>query len=187
MSYRDAAISAARQYGIPPELFLALVQQESGFNPQAQSPVGAYGLTQLMPGTADYLGVDPRDPIQNLQGGARYLDEQRDAFGDWTLALAAYNAGPGNVRKHGGVPPFKETQSYVQSIIGSVGDQLPDPMAPEAAPGTGFNPNAVAPTGLEDIFLPPQRRQREAQVEDRSAAEKRRRAALYESLPGLGG
>lgn len=185
MNYRDAAVSAARKHGIPPELFLALVQQESGFNPQAQSPVGAYGLTQLMPGTADYLGVDPRDPYQNLEGGARYLDEQRDTFGDWTLALAAYNAGPGNVRKHGGVPPFDETQNYVRSIIGSVGDQLPDPMASGAAPGTGFNPNA--PMGLEDIFLPPQRRRREAQVEDRSAAEKRRRVALYEALPGLGG
>jgi hypothetical protein len=72
-----------------------------------------------MPGTADYLGVDPNDPYQNLEGSARYLAEQHKRFGNWNLALAGYNAGPGNVSKYGGIPPFDETQNYVRSIMGN--------------------------------------------------------------------
>lgn len=120
VDYYSAAVAAAERHGVPPDLFLRLVRQESGFDPNAVSSAGAQGLTQLMPGTADYLGVtDPFDPIQNLDGGARYLKEQLDRFGDPTLALAAYNAGPGNVQKYGGVPPFEETQNYVRAILGS--------------------------------------------------------------------
>lgn len=120
MDYYGAAVAAAERNGVPPELFLRLVRQESGFDPRAVSEAGAQGLTQLMPGTAEYLGVtDPFDPIQNLDGGARYLREQLDRFGDPALALAAYNAGPGNVQKYGGIPPFKETQNYVRTILGS--------------------------------------------------------------------
>lgn len=99
-------------------LLQSLVKQESRFNVAAQSPVGAFGLTQLMPGTAADLGVDPRDPRQNLDGGARYILQQLETFGSVELALAAYNAGPGNVKKYGGVPPFKETQAYVRRIPG---------------------------------------------------------------------
>jgi hypothetical protein len=99
-------------------LFQSLVKQESGFNNVAVSPVGALGFTQLMPGTAADLGVDPSDPEQNLDGGARYLATQLQSFGRVDLALAAYNAGPGNVRKYGGIPPFKETQNYVRRIAG---------------------------------------------------------------------
>jgi soluble lytic murein transglycosylase-like protein len=94
------------------------VRQESGWNPTARSHKGAIGLAQLMPGTARQLGVDPHDPEQNLRGGARYLAAQYRRFGSWRLALAAYNAGPGAVEKHGGVPPFRETQGYVVAILG---------------------------------------------------------------------
>ena len=119
MDYRAEAIKAAQAAGIDPDLFLRLVQQESAFKPNAVSSAGAIGLTQLMPATAAELGVDPNDPIQNLAGGARYLRQQLDTFGgDQRLALAAYNAGAGNVRKHGGIPPFKETQNYVSRILG---------------------------------------------------------------------
>jgi hypothetical protein len=114
----EPAKSAARQHGIPEELFLRLVRQESGWNPQAVSHKGAIGLAQLMPDTARYLRVDPNDPRQNLEGGARYLIEQYRRFGSWRLALAAYNAGPEAVAKHGDVPPYRETQGYVRAILG---------------------------------------------------------------------
>ena len=99
-------------------LFQSLVKQESAFNNAAISPVGALGFCQLMPGTAADLGVDPSDPLQNLDGGARYLATQLNTFGRIDFALAAYNAGPGNVQKYGGVPPFEETQNYVRRISG---------------------------------------------------------------------
>ena len=99
-------------------LFQSLVKQESAFNNAAISPVGALGFCQLMPGTAADLGVDPSDPMQNLDGGARYLATQLNAFGRIDFALAAYNAGPGNVQKYGGIPPFEETQNYVRRISG---------------------------------------------------------------------
>jgi soluble lytic murein transglycosylase-like protein len=118
MDYRETARMIAIEEGIDPDLFLRLVGAESSFNPDAVSSKGATGLAQLMPGTAAELGVDPTDPIQNLRGGARYLRQQLDEFGDPVLALAAYNAGPGNVRKYGGVPPFAETQNYVSKIMG---------------------------------------------------------------------
>src|SRR5688572_7235181 len=120
--FEGAAVAAAKRYGVPPDLFLRLLNQESRWNPTARSRAGATGLAQLMPGTAEYLGVDASDPAQNLDGGARYLREQFDTFGDWKLALAAYNAGPGNVKKYRDVPPFKETQNYVKSILGDAAD-----------------------------------------------------------------
>jgi soluble lytic murein transglycosylase-like protein len=111
--------AAAKSNGIDPALLKGLVQQESGFDPNARSGAGAVGLTQLMPGTAAALGVtDPTDPVQSLQGGARYLRQQLDRFGgDERLALAAYNAGPGAVAKYGGVPPYAETQGYVNKVL----------------------------------------------------------------------
>ncbi len=116
--YLQEARAAARRHGVPEDLFLRLVQQESGWNPRARSHKGAIGLAQLMPATARTLRVDPRDPAQNLDGGARYLATQYRKFRSWRLALAAYNAGPEAVTKYGGVPPYKETQGYVRAILG---------------------------------------------------------------------
>ena len=116
--FLDIAKTAARQHRIPEDLFLRLVQQESGWNANARSIKGALGLAQLMPQTARALGVDPHDVRQNLEGGARYLRRQYDTFGDWRLALAAYNAGPGAVERHKGIPPYQETQNYVRIIYG---------------------------------------------------------------------
>jgi soluble lytic murein transglycosylase-like protein len=113
-----AAIEAtAARYGLDGRLFAALVWSESGFSPGVVSHAGALGLAQLMPGTARGLGVDPRDPLQNLDGGARYLRTQLDAFGRVDLALAAYNAGPGRVRSAGGIPGIVETQLYVTRVL----------------------------------------------------------------------
>ncbi|MEL6464492.1 MAG: lytic transglycosylase domain-containing protein [Pseudomonadota bacterium] len=117
--YLTMAKDAARRHGVPEDLFLRLVQQESGWNPKAKSHKGAYGLAQLMPATARSLGVDRTDPAENLEGGARYLKAQYRTFGSWRLALAAYNAGPGAVKKYNGVPPFRETRNYVKIIWGS--------------------------------------------------------------------
>jgi soluble lytic murein transglycosylase-like protein len=116
--YLAIAKAAATKYGIPEDLFARLVQQESGWNSGAVSSAGAIGLAQLMPLTAASLGVDPTDPVENLNGGARYLKNQYDRFGSWRLALAAYNAGPEAVEKYEGVPPYDETQNYVAAILG---------------------------------------------------------------------
>jgi soluble lytic murein transglycosylase-like protein len=117
--YLEVAKAAARKHAVPEDLFLRLVQQESGWNPSATSHAGAQGLAQLMPGTAILVGVDINDPHQNLDGGARYLRMMYDKFGSWRLALAAYNAGPSAVQKHSGIPPFQETKDYVRIILGS--------------------------------------------------------------------
>lgn len=117
--YLEPARAAARRHGVPEDLFLRLIQQESGWNPRAVSPKGARGLAQLMPATARLLGVDINDPEQNLEGGARYLRMMYDRFGNWRLALAAYNAGPEAVERHDGIPPYRETRNYVRAILGS--------------------------------------------------------------------
>lgn len=116
--YQEMARAAARRHAIPEDLFLRLVHTESKFRPTAKSSKGAIGLAQLMPGTARVLGVNPHDPGQNLDGGARYLSQQYRRFGDWRLALAAYNAGPEAVARYKGVPPYRETQQYVKLILG---------------------------------------------------------------------
>jgi soluble lytic murein transglycosylase-like protein len=117
--YLSVARAAARRHNIPEDLFLRLVQQESGWNAGARSHKGAIGLAQLMPQTARALGVNPHNPSENLEGGARYLRRQYETFGNWRLALAAYNAGPGAVEKYNGIPPYKETRNYVRVIWGS--------------------------------------------------------------------
>ena len=116
--FAAALTQAASAANVSPALLAAVVWQESRWNPQAVSPKGAIGLAQLMPATARYLGVNPADPIQNLQGGARYLRQLLDQFdGNVEKALAAYNAGPGRVRSAGGVPAIAETRAYVSSIV----------------------------------------------------------------------
>jgi len=119
--YLPVAQAAARRHGVPEALFVRLVQQESGWNPGAISPKGAIGLAQLMPDTARLLGVDASSPAENLDGGARYLKTQYDRFGSWRLALAAYNAGPEAVASYNDVPPYRETQGYVQAILAGMG------------------------------------------------------------------
>jgi soluble lytic murein transglycosylase-like protein len=110
--------AAAAKYDVDPALLRGLIRQESNFNPNAGSPAGARGLTQLMPGTASALGVDPSVPAQAIEGGAKYLRQQLDKFGnDPAKALAAYNAGPGAVQRYGGVPPYAETQNYVRKVL----------------------------------------------------------------------
>ena len=117
--FLPSARAAAERHGVPVDLFFRLVNQESRWNPGAVSSAGALGLAQLMPGTAAQLGVNPSDPHQNLDGGARYLRMMFDQFGDWRLALAAYNAGPGAVQRHNGVPPYDETTDYVRIVMGA--------------------------------------------------------------------
>ena len=117
--YDSAIRRASRQHGVSPALVKAVIAAESGFDPLAESQRGARGLMQLMPETADQLGVDDAyDPWQNIDGGTRYLCEMIDRFpGELELALAAYNAGPETVRQYQGIPPYKETRGYVKRVL----------------------------------------------------------------------
>jgi soluble lytic murein transglycosylase-like protein len=118
--YDSVIEQAAERYGVDPAVLHGLIQQESGFDPSAQSSAGASGLTQLMPGTASSMGVtNPLNPTESIEGGARYLSQLMSQFGGNTEdALAAYNAGPGAVQQYGGIPPYAETQSYVSKVLG---------------------------------------------------------------------
>ena len=118
-AYAEKVAEVCTRYDLSPALFEALVWQESRWRHHSVSPKGARGLAQLMPATARYLGVNPDDPMQNLEGGARYLRIQLNRFdGNLEKALAAYNAGPGRVEQAGGIPRIRETQLYVKSIMG---------------------------------------------------------------------
>lgn len=120
--YSSYVVEMANKHGVPADLALAVYEIESNKGRNAgTSTAGARGQMQLMPGTAKDLGVNIDDPFENIEGGVRYLGQQLRKFKDPTLALAAYNAGPGAVRKYGGIPPFKETQNYVAKAIKLIG------------------------------------------------------------------
>lgn len=151
--YRAMARAAAERHGVPAEMFVNQIAQESGFRPDAASPAGALGLAQIVP--EFHPTVDPLDPPAALDYAAAWMAALRQQFGSWALALAAYNSGPGNVQRHGGVPPFAETRRYLTRILG---DGWPEP---EGTPGAPESP-ATAPY---DPDTPPER-----QVQDWSCS-----------------
>jgi|GEM_PF-3225331 len=127
---KSKIVRQAINYGLDPAIALSVAKQESNFNRAAKSPVGAIGLFQLMPQTAEDLGVNPYYINENIEGGISYLKSLKDQFGSTKLALAAYNAGPGAVNRYGGIPPYHETQNYVKNIMYYYQDyqKNPDPV-----------------------------------------------------------
>lgn len=146
--FKQDIIQASRATGVDTATISALLKAESNFNPNAKSPVGATGIAQIMPATAKELGIDPNNPSQAIMGAARYLKQNLDRFGgDINKALAAYNAGAGNVQKYGGVPPFPETQNYVSKIIQFLGGK--PVQAAEMA-----SPTPTAKPRVQNIAIP---------------------------------
>jgi hypothetical protein len=151
MNYSELAASYARAYGLDPEIFVRQMMQESGLNPDAVSPKGAVGIAQIMPDTARDPGYgvrpieDPTDPEEALRFGAELMRAMLDEFGgDYKLALSAYNAGAGAVKKYGGVPPFQETQNYVNTILGGA-------MQPDVPGGLSMGSPGLLPS--EDLMF----------------------------------
>jgi hypothetical protein len=151
LQHLDSIRTHARTYGVDENLVMALMKQESCFNPGARSSTGAMGLMQLMPGTANLMGVDNAwDPHQNIEGGVKYLSQMlREFNGNEALALAAYNAGPGAVHKYNGIPPYRETQNYVAKIMGDYrGTQARPIQQAQLSQASGFQRNARVTTAV---------------------------------------
>jgi Transglycosylase SLT domain len=168
-SYQPLIREIAARHAVPAKLVESVIHVESGFDPRAVSHRGARGLMQLMPATAEQLGVrDVFDARQNIEGGVRHLRELLDRYGDFRLALAAYNAGEKAVERHGGVPPISETRAYVDQVLRFYGNSEPRPAAPRAttvaAPAGGSLHRYEAPDGtvvytnLPERSLPPSTR-----------------------------
>nr|WP_319489811.1 lytic transglycosylase domain-containing protein [uncultured Caproiciproducens sp.] len=151
-SMDDVFNTAAEKYNIPVNLLKAVAKVESGFDEDAVSSCGAQGVMQLMPGTAASLGVqNPLDAEQNIMGGAKYLSQMLDRYdGDAKLALAAYNAGSGNVAKYGGVPPFKETQAYISRVLDAAGGDVAAP-TDQLSSLSSLLTNSMAQSGLTGL------------------------------------
>ena len=144
---KEYAKKVADDYGLPRNIFLALFNQESGWNPNAISPAGAMGVGQFMPATAKAYGIDPMNPYQSIDATGRYLSANLRTYrGDWRKTLASYNAGAGAVAKYGGVPPYKETQNYVNSILKAAG--VP-PTSPVVASSAASSPRLVGPSDVQ--------------------------------------
>lgn len=151
-SLEEIITEASEKYHVPKELITAIIKTESDFDPNATSGSGAQGLMQLMPATARELGVtDAYDPYQNVMGGTKYISQMLDKYdGDVKLALAAYNAGSGNVAKYGGIPPFQETQNYVVKVMNYMNSALQAPEAYYSTSGAagGTDSAAASATGV---------------------------------------
>ena len=152
-NYRQVAVEAAQRYGIDPRIFTAQIQQESGFRTGLSSSAGAQGIAQIMPGTARAWGVNPNDPVAALDAAARNMAKYvRNYNGNYGFALAAYNAGEGAVKQYNGIPPYRETQHYVKTILGAAKAQpgMPTAPAPAAAQKPSYAPQGPA---LDQVAL----------------------------------
>lgn len=150
-AYLQAVRAASKQYGVPPELLAGQIQAESGWNPNAKSPAGAVGISQFMPGTAKGYNLDPTDPIASIMAQGKMMGSLLKSYkGDKRLALAAYNAGAGAVAKYHGMPPYKETQNYVDNILNKFQKNYPGLKAGSKLPlpsgATTDNPFGTGPS-----------------------------------------